>query len=1282
MVLLATVSGCAWFEAPPALGPGGSLPQPTASPVSSRDTTTVGDSAAVTAGPADTVSVSGAPADTASASAGAPAEALPREPDRWNLNGQNLHATTTGGKQILHLDQPVITHGALVINAAKGLYLVDQRLGRLSGEVTFTEDEVVGRSDFATYDRDREVLTARGNVAIQGDSLYVTSERADYDRGAGLIHMSGRVRGASGERRMTSERGTWDRERDHVLLEGHVRLNDAANDSWVTGDRVDYDRVKDLARVTGTPRLVVRPESGGTLAMEGTRLWLDSSGSTRAGGDVRVTRGLVTGYADSAAFFRDRHLAVMYGSPRVEETGGTMLGDTLLFHFDEREVLERVDVHGNAFVRYAPVDSSRAGEVSIVQGDSLRMYFVDRAVDRIAVFCGDKSSYTPPASEDREHTGTNVARGDTITIHMEDAEISRVVVSGHAEGVYTFGAGPAAGTDSLAAPVFPPAAPGTAGTPADSTGTGFRSAVPDSTPPMRSSEGPGPPGGSGTGEPGNGDAPAPGRERVEYRAKQVTFVLGKRTVDLREEAQVVYEPLTLTAGKVLFHADKRYLEAEETPVLVDRSQGDQREVVGTSMEYNLGTREGVIDNGRTRAEEGFVYADRLRQIGDDDFLAGHGNSTTCDLVDKGKKPHFHFGSKKMRIYLKDRVVAKPVTLYIRDIPIFAVPFYVFSIRRGRQSGFLTPDFDFGLGSSTGRFVNNFGYYWATNDYMDLTFKGSYQETPSRFVAEINTHYAKRYLLSGRANYRQTIGSTTTLRDISADHSMTLGEWQVKARAEFRDEGLRSTEPISNNLHQRLDRFLLSDLSASRRFGFGASLNLAFSRRKDLGVLPDDGVDQEIVRETLPNYSFALNSRPLGRKPDRDGKGGRLPFLSTVRLSFRSSGSTTRTETEDTVIRPASATAEADTLFGVARERRSRASHVVSVSDTRKLFGAFNVGPSFTASENWTDREFSAVDTTRGFRRALTWSTGFSGGATAYGTFPGIGPVQAIRHTVSPNATFNFQPEFRNLTYADSSGFRRNRYPGISAGKRKLLSLSVDNRFQAKIRTADGIKRVDLFNWSLRSSFDFLAERKGWRDVTSVVDLNRILGVNLSFNSSHDPYRQFRFNNFQVRGAFGLRGVLPGADAGESVGGNPYAGGESALDRAGGDTYEGGRVGSAPVSSKTLGWNAGFTFSYLGNRLGDSIDTQASMNSNLSLQITRNWSVAYHNTWRITEGELAGEGFSLRRDLHCWEATFSGNRLGDDISFYFRINVKGLQDIKYEQGRNTNSGIGGLTGFLR
>ncbi len=70
------------------------------------------------------------------------------------------------------------------------------------------------------------------------------------------------------------------------------------------------------------------------------------------------------------------------------------------------------------------------------------------------------------------------------------------------------------------------------------------------------------------------------------------------------------------------------------------------------------------------------------------------------------------------------LVARPVVLYVRDVPILWLPFIFQDIRPGRHSGILIPQFGFNdlvrPSRSYNRQITNIGYYWAPNDYLDFT----------------------------------------------------------------------------------------------------------------------------------------------------------------------------------------------------------------------------------------------------------------------------------------------------------------------------------------------------------------------------------------------------------------------------------------------------------------------------------------------------------------------------------------------------------------------------------
>ena len=81
---------------------------------------------------------------------------------------------------------------------------------------------------------------------------------------------------------------------------------------------------------------------------------------------------------------------------------------------------------------------------------------------------------------------------------------------------------------------------------------------------------------------------------------------------------------------------------------------------------------------------------------------------------------------------------------------------------------------------------------------------------------------------------------------------------------------------------------------------------------------------------------------------------------------------------------------------------------------------------------------------------------------------------------------------------------------------------------------------------------------------------------------------------------------------------------------------------------------------------DGSDDLSKVRASASLELTPAWSVDYTAYYDAAEGDFINQSYTLRRDLHCWEALFVRQISDTDTGFYFRINITELPDIKIEQ----------------
>ncbi|MBD3290393.1 hypothetical protein GF337_16435, partial [candidate division KSB1 bacterium] len=246
-----------------------------------------------------------------------------------------------------------------------------------------------------------------------------------------------------------------------------------------------------------------------------------------------------------------------------------------------------------------------------------------------------------------------------------------------------------------------------------------------------------------------------------YDAKFIDIIVPERLTYLLNDAVVKYKNMTLKADKITVDWNTNIITAEGIPDTVYIYNEDHTDSTaeikwrglpslaekgdvlnGFKLIYNFKTEKGRVIRGRTDFESGFYFGEQMKQIGEDIINISHGYFTTCDLKEE---PHFHFQSRRIRVIVQDKVIAKPVIFYIRKIPVAIIPFAVFPHKQGRTSGIVIPSY--GRSATEGNFIRGLGYYWAPNDYFDARMLIDYFDR-SGWMLRGDMNYAKRYTLDG------------------------------------------------------------------------------------------------------------------------------------------------------------------------------------------------------------------------------------------------------------------------------------------------------------------------------------------------------------------------------------------------------------------------------------------------------------------------------------------------------------------------------------------------------
>lgn len=1060
-----------------------------------------------------------------------------------------------------------------------------------AGRVVFLEGNVTVEHEGASlwgrrgryHERDRLAVICGDVHGVEG-AAEVAGDTLRYYRDASLAILTGNASFADSAGVIRARRIELYRREGIAVALGDVVAIDEAASSRVVGDRLVYDIERREARVVGSPVLTAYEDDGSVdMVVRGRVLEFHPEDKLIAAlSDVVIVDDEMEARSRWAILHGGTGFLVLTGGAVVEKGVDRLSGEMMEVETAEGEV---TSILGTGRARIDYVMEGEAGprtveEYGHVLGDTLVTFFEDADPSLTIVRGNAESEHFVGDTGER-----NLARSGRIDIRFSGGRITRTTFRGNAAGEYVFA--PEEGESSA-------------------DGSPTRAA--------------------GGGNPQEGIEPA-GQdtvilEVVRYAADQIDYYVGRNRIVLSGAAHVEHKTSILNAARVEFDPGEEVLYAEGTPELLDESD----RLVGRALSYDMRNRTGVVADGVTTFEDGLYYGDRIVRLSEGTLNVSRGIYTTCWSVE----PDYKLVSHRMKVYLNDKVIAKPVILYIGEIPVFALPFYIFPIRKQRHSGFLIPRIELGITEGRGQFIRNFGYYWAPNDYWDLSAWADYYEQ-TRWVVHGEARYKLRYVLSGSVDgsFTEELVSSRRRWDLHVRHRQEFGRhWSAGLSGDFRSDAAYATD-THQTIEESVNRSLHSQLWGSGRWS-GFSAGITFDRKEEL--------DRGTVSQLLPKVDLRLSQRPLVESAV--GAPGFGAFLGSISYSLSATGVNDRDR----------AGADTDVHQAVGVDATFRSSN--------KLLRWLNLSPRLSLSQDWYDRDKLG----RRFPGRFTYSAGVSTGTALYGTFfPMIGPLEAVRHIVEPSASFSWAPEFKDYFDSQSDIFYTFSGFGSTPRDKKVVSVSLVNKLQVKLRRGERIEKIDdLLRLTTSTSYDFKREERRWADLDSRLELRPRRGFSMRWNARHDPY-DWTLLGTSVTTTISLSGESPPATQG------------SWEDRVGSDRHSPAEDMRRELAARMAGsgpggrpWDSSLTFRYSRGATPD--DSSYWVDGKLALSLTPKWRVNYSLHYDLKEREVASQEYAVLRDMHCWEAEFVRRYYGEEWEYYFRIAVKSLPEIRAETGK--------------
>ncbi len=779
------------------------------------------------------------------------------------------------------------------------------------------------------------------------------------------------------------------------------------------------------------------------------------------------------------------------------------------------------------------------------------------------------------------------------------------------------------------------------------------------------------------------------KAKLTHYAEDYTEIDTKnKFIKLYNKAHVKYDDFELTAGVIYIDYGKKEVYAgripdstgtlSQRPIFVQGSTKTEND----SIRFNYETKKALVWNTYTKEGEISLLSEVTKKVNDSVMFVSNVKFTTSK---DREHPEYYFLARKGKIVPKKKIVVGTTQMWIEEVPTpFVIPFGFFPLITTRASGFIVPNFS---QSNRGFSLQNGGFYWAVNPYLDLTTTADFY-TNGSYGVNIGSRYKKRYKYNGNLTYRyeNNIQSIIGLPGYSKNTDWHLN-WthsqdaksspnsNFSAHVNFGSSTYyknSSNYQVANNLNNRVTNSLNSSVTYTHNF---SRLPMNYT----LSLTHDQNLNSKTINLTLPNLTLNLN-RIYPFSVDGKKKNAFQKINFTYKLTAANKISTT------------------DSLLFTSRMwegKKIGAKHTIPIQTDIKLLKYFNLNPRVNYTEVWAlqtvEKSWDATANNGNGKEIVVEHSGFKSfrkvdisaslSTNIFGTynFGDKHKIMGLRHTISPSLSYHYNPKFNQFIkeYEKSPGdvveytpFDQGQYgkPNLVEGKNIMLNLS--QTFEVKYKSKDEkIKKLKLL--TISNSYNFVKDSMQLSTFHLSSNFELTKGLNLNLTSNFDPYqikdavqtKEFAIKHGQGLGHFSNFTL----STGYKFDNNSFTKTKK-KDRK-------KEVKKYVAYQNNIKWDISFTYNFTYKNADyipeNSTNKTISVNSlsfNGNIQITPNWKVGYRSGYDFVRKGILPSNFHFTRELKSWVMRFDWQPFGTYKSWYFYIGIKSsiLKDIKYDK----------------
>lgn len=810
---------------------------------------------------------------------------------------------------------------------------------------------------------------------------------------------------------------------------------------------------------------------------------------------------------------------------------------------------------------------------------------------------------------------------------------------------------------------------------------------------------------------------------VEYYGEDYVFLNKKESkVYMYNNAYIIYGDMKINAGLIILDYNKKEVYAKgidsagtysQLPVFVQATNT----VNPDSIRFNFDSKKALIYNSRTEQNGFNVLAQVTKKENDSVYFLRNVRFTTSKNIDD---PEYYFYTRKAKFVPKKKIVTGLTNMYIADVPTpIGLPFAYFPLTEERTSGFILPSP--GQENNRGFFFQNGGYYFAINDYLDLTVLGDYY-TNGSFGFRTESSYVVRYKFRGNLSFRYenlineergfpnfTQSSVYNLRwnhtqDAKSNPSSRFSASVNLGSSRYFRESINQTNNASALVNN-----LSSSVSYSKTFEGEPQVNTT------VALTHSQNSQTQQITMSLPNLNTSV-SRVFPFAPSTGTKKG---ILENINFQYDLTAQNQINTVDSLFFKPE--------MF---RDAQIGAQHNIPISTNFKIFNYLSASAGTNYRETWVLRTFNQRfqepvnntpgrvirDTVPGFDSYRTYNFSTSLGTTVYGLF-NLGEdkkLQAIRHVMRPSISYNINPGFNqyydtyqvpvsadpeiNREFVEYSRFEGTLYGAPSNTYSSNIGFNLSNTLEAKVRDSDTTKVepkkiILLNNLNFSTGYNLAGDSLRFSPVNVNGGIPIVPKLDFNFSGTLDPYAlsndnrkidKFNINNggslfrltnanISINYSFSSRDFEGNNDEADRLDNETFRNGGRPDDLFGESTniYDGqiynNQDDDDDDTDKTnvewynykIPWDLTFayTMSYSNATRQNEISSQSVMFSS-NLELSPRWTVGVSSGYDFKNKGVTLTQFRFQRDLESWQMSFNWTPIGSiNTAWYFFIGIK-------------------------